>query len=135
MDQKIVQEVLDELFPYFEAVETQSAAVMQFLKVKGMASEEELAPYVKRAENASSVRWRAARARISYLLSAAGEAREKVEEKQPEAKPHGHEKEKAEAAQPTAKDNKKKDSKKDHADPKPNANEEDQKSKEKDAAR
>jgi hypothetical protein len=106
MDEKIVQQILDELFPYFEAVETQSAAVLHFLKEKGIASEEELAPYVKRAENASSVRWRAARARINYLLSAAVETPEKVEEKKPEAKAPDGESEKAEAAQPAAKDSK-----------------------------
>jgi hypothetical protein len=71
MNDKIVKEILDELFSSLEALDTQSAALVQFLKEKGIVSDEELAPHLERAGNASSVRWRAARVRIDYLLASA----------------------------------------------------------------
>lgn len=71
MDPTIAQEILDEVFSSLEALETQSAALLQFVKDKGLASEQELAPYFEQAGNASNIRWRAARVRIDYLLSSA----------------------------------------------------------------
>ena len=69
MNEKIVQEILHELFSALEAMETQSTAILQFLKDKGITNEKELAPYVEQAGEASNVRWRAVRVRIDYLLS------------------------------------------------------------------
>jgi chemotaxis protein histidine kinase CheA len=71
MDEKIAQEILHELLSSLEALETQSAALLQFVKDKGLASEQDLAPYFEQAGNASNIRWRAARVRIEHLLAAA----------------------------------------------------------------
>ena len=64
-----IKEILDELFSLLETLETQSLALTQFLKDQGIATDKKLAPYLDRAGNASSVKWRAARARMRYLLS------------------------------------------------------------------
>jgi hypothetical protein len=64
-----IKEILDELFSLLETLEAQNLALTQFLKDQGIATDEKLAPYLDRAGNASSVKWRAARARMQYLLS------------------------------------------------------------------
>jgi len=64
-----IKEVLGELFGLLEAQETNSAAILQFLKDAGLATDEKLAPYLEQAGNTSSVKWRAARIRMEFLLS------------------------------------------------------------------
>jgi hypothetical protein len=64
-----LKEVLDELFTLLESLETHSEAVLQFLKDQGITTDEKLAPYLERSGNATSVKWRAARVRMEYLLS------------------------------------------------------------------
>jgi len=59
------------LFSAFEDLETQSAGILQFLKGKGLATDEEIAPYLQQAADASNVRWRAARIRMEALLASA----------------------------------------------------------------
>lgn len=71
INEDIAREILEQLFSSLEALETQSAAVLQFLKDKGIASDDELAVHFEQAGKASSVRWRAARVRIDHLLSSA----------------------------------------------------------------
>jgi hypothetical protein len=82
-NEEIAQDILDELFSSLEAVETQTAAILQFLNDKGLAEREELAPYLKRASEASSIRWRAARARIERLVSSAMKSAEEGSKKEP----------------------------------------------------
>jgi len=82
-----IKEILDELFSLLESLETQSLALTQFLKDQGIATDEKLKPYLDRAGNASSVKWRAARARMQYLLSPVAkksEDRDKDKIKEPE---------------------------------------------------
>lgn len=64
-----IKEVLGELFGLLEVQETNSVAILQFLKDAGLATDEKLAPYLEQAGNASSVKWRAARMRMEFLLS------------------------------------------------------------------
>src|ERR1700688_2509474 len=78
----IVQEVLHDLFSSLEAMETQNAAILQFLKDKGIATDEELAPYLEQAGNASNVQWRGVRVRADYLFSSAIKAAEQAAEKE-----------------------------------------------------
>jgi hypothetical protein len=79
MDEKIVQELLHELFSSLETLETRSTAILQFLKDKGIANEKELGPYFETAGNASGVRWLAARVRMEHLLAGAMKSAEQAE--------------------------------------------------------
>ena len=69
MSDNPAQQVLDELFPYFESLETQVAAILQFLRDKGIATDEQLAPYFEKARDASGVKWHAARVRMEHLFA------------------------------------------------------------------
>jgi hypothetical protein len=69
MNTEPIKEVLNELFSHLERLETQSDAILQFLKEKKRVTDKQLAPYLEQAGNASNVRWRAARVRIEHLLS------------------------------------------------------------------
>jgi hypothetical protein len=71
MDPTIAGEILNDLIPSLEALETKSAAVLEFLKKEGIASDEKLAPYLEQAASASNVRWLAVRVRMERLLSSA----------------------------------------------------------------
>jgi hypothetical protein len=86
MDEELIQEILDELFSSMEDLETRTQAILQFLEHKGLANQEELAPHLEQAANASNVRWRAARVRINHLVSGAIKSREKAEPEQTPAR-------------------------------------------------
>ena len=77
-----VEEILHDLFSSMEALETQNTAILQFLKDKGIATDEELASHLEQAGNASSVRWRGVRVRADYLFASAIKAAEQAAEKE-----------------------------------------------------
>ena len=79
-----IKEVLDGLFTLLESMETQNAAVLELLKDQGFATDEKLAPYFDQAASASSVKWRAARARMAYLLAPA--PKKATDQEAPDAK-------------------------------------------------
>jgi hypothetical protein len=80
MELRTAEEILEELLPSLEALEAQSGAILQFLKDKGIATDEQLAPFLEQARNASTVRWRAARLRIHHVLAPVFETDEKSRE-------------------------------------------------------
>ena len=86
-----LKEVLSELFALLETQETNSTAVLQLLKDQGIASDEKLSTYLDQAGRASNVKWRAARMRMEYLLTAVQketEDKDKSKQAQPqEAQP------------------------------------------------
>jgi hypothetical protein len=84
MDINVAEQVLEELLPSLEALETQSTAILQFLKDKGIATDEQLGPYLDRAGNASNVRWLAAGIRIKSILSSAMQNAEQASAKSAE---------------------------------------------------
>lgn len=64
-----IAEIFDEMFTLLQDLETRSLAVFEYMKEQSGATDEKLAPYLDRAAAASDVRWRAARARMEYLLA------------------------------------------------------------------
>lgn len=105
-----LKEIFDELFGLLESLETQSMAVTQFLKEQKVGNDKKLAPYLEQAGNASSVKWRAARARMEYLLAPMQkeadkkkEAEKKESEKKEPEKNESEKNEKATRAQPAEK--------------------------------
>jgi hypothetical protein len=86
MDEEIVKQIVDELLSSLEPIETQSVAILQFLKAKGIASDEELAPFLDQAGNASNVRWRAVRVRTAALISNAMKPTEQPAQTEPAQK-------------------------------------------------
>lgn len=99
-----LKEIFEELFGLLESLETQSMAVTQFLKNQKIGNSKKLAPYLEQAGNASSVKWRAMRVRMEYLLALmqkdADDKKKEAEKKESEKK--GPEKNESEKNEKTA---------------------------------
>jgi hypothetical protein len=114
MENGLAKELLDELIPHLETMEAQSAAVLQLLKEKGIATEKDLARYLEEAGKASNVKWRAGRLRIERLLSSIIEEQEKsAKQAAPEERSEGAEptKQASQAARPQEKENEEQEAK------------------------
>ena len=84
MDSAITDEILEELSLTLQRVESQSAAILELVKDKGIVKEEELTPYMERASAASSVRWRATRVRLERLLAGLEKSEQQSKEREHE---------------------------------------------------
>jgi hypothetical protein len=80
MNVDLAQELLNELGSSLENLETQHAALLQFLKDNGILTDDQFASYIAQAGKASSVRWRAARIRLESLFSTERQKEEKLGE-------------------------------------------------------
>jgi hypothetical protein len=86
MNVDLAQELLSVLGSSLENLETQQAALLQFLKDKGTVTDDQLAPYLAQAGKASNVRWRAAHIRLEHLFAGEKQREGKLaEEKQHQA--------------------------------------------------
>jgi hypothetical protein len=65
------EQVFEEILPYLEVLDAQIGGVIQLLKDKGIATTEEFAKYVERADRGSNVREVGFRVRMEYLFSSA----------------------------------------------------------------
>ncbi|MGA7632163.1 MAG: hypothetical protein WCB11_15480, partial [Terriglobales bacterium] len=95
MNEEFAKEILQELISSLETLETQTAAILQFLNDKDPADKEALASCLERAGQASSIRWRGARARIDRLLSSAMNSVEEEIRKEPPKPKAAHQEEEA----------------------------------------
>ena len=80
MDVDLAQELLNELGSSLKNLETEHAALLQFLKDNGVLTDDQFAPYLAQAGTASSVRWRAAHIRLQRLFSSERQKEEKLRE-------------------------------------------------------
>jgi hypothetical protein len=65
------EQVFEEMLPYLETLDAQIGGVIRLLKDKGITTNEEVAKYVRRGDDAANVRERGMRARMEYLFSSA----------------------------------------------------------------
>ena len=100
MDSVIIDEILEELSSTLQKVESQSAAVLELIKDKGIVREEELAPYLERASAASSVRSRATRVRLAALLAGLDKSELQAKEHDMEEKENQQAREHRQAKEP-----------------------------------
>ncbi len=71
MDEKVIDELLDAILPMLASAESQSTAALQAVKQSGALTEEQLAPLIEQASNATEIKMRATRLRLKRVLTAA----------------------------------------------------------------
>ena len=81
MNVDLAQELLNELGSSLEDLETQHAALLQFLKDQDIVTDDQLASYLTQAGKTSNVRWRATRVRLERLFSTEKQNEEQLAEK------------------------------------------------------
>lgn len=69
LDEQQLKEILSELFGLLESLETSNIAAFRALAEKKIVTEDEIERLLHEAGDASSVKWRAARVRMEYLLT------------------------------------------------------------------
>lgn len=69
MSEDSTKQIFSDLFRYLEVLETQNAAMLQFLKDKKVIKESQFGSYLEQAAAATDVKWRAARVRMEHLLA------------------------------------------------------------------
>ena len=69
MSEDSTKQIFSDLFRYLEVLETQNAAMLQFLKDKNVIKESQFGSYLDQAAAATDVKWRAARVRMEHLLA------------------------------------------------------------------
>ena len=77
----VAQELLNELGSSLENLQTQQSALLQFLKDKGIVTDEQLSPYLDQASNARNVEWRAARLRLQRVFDTSEQERQAQEKR------------------------------------------------------
>ncbi|HEX8816715.1 MAG TPA: hypothetical protein VF753_14550 [Terriglobales bacterium] len=78
--EQLIDEILDDLIQGVEAIESRSKAILDFLKNKGIATDDELKPFLDQAASSSEVEWRAGRLRLHHLFVSAIQAIQKSAE-------------------------------------------------------
>ncbi len=81
MERELAQQILEEMLPYLEKMDTENTAILQLLKDKKLTTDEGFATYLQQAGNATNIKWLAARVRIEHLLAGIGKEAEKEKEK------------------------------------------------------
>ena len=78
LDEQQLKEILSELFGLLESLETSNIAAFRALAEKKIVTEDEIERLLHEAGDASSVKWRAARVRMEYLLTPIEKNKEQV---------------------------------------------------------
>lgn len=69
MSDNPAKDALYELLDYLEQVETRTGALLQFLRDNDIVTDENFAPYLKQASNATDIKSRAIHARFDFLFN------------------------------------------------------------------
>lgn len=68
MDEKLIDEILDAVLPPIEAAESQTNALIQLLRERGILTDDDFHRFQEQAENASEIKSRAMRLRLKRIF-------------------------------------------------------------------